>query len=284
MPPRLPRADYARHERGRNSSGGRRIRIAFLGIGLLLILWQAASAGAGSALILPSPLAVFHSFLALLSRERFWRAVGGSLSRIIAAFVICIAAGSLTGLAAGLNAFFRALIAPLLTTIRATPVLALILLAMFWFPSGIVPVFSGCLMAFPVMHTAMEAGIRAVDPSLIQMARLFEVPRTVMIRKLWIPAAAPQLRAGTKNVLGLCWKVVVAGEVLSQPRFALGSGMQESRLMLETPEVFAWAAVTVLLCGLSEYILGLGLAGLRHRGRRSVQGPENPGDAAGVRA
>jgi NitT/TauT family transport system permease protein len=58
--------------------------------------------------------------------------------------------------------------------------------------------------------------------------------------------------AGAKNALGLSWKVVVAGEVLSQPARALGTGMQNARIMLETAEVFAWAAAGVLLCALSD--------------------------------
>jgi ABC-type nitrate/sulfonate/bicarbonate transport system permease component len=50
---------------------------------------------------------------------------------------------------------------------------------------------------------------------------------------------------------------VVAGEVLSQPLRALGSGMQESRVLLETPRVLAWAAASILLCGLTEWAFGL---------------------------
>jgi len=51
--------------------------------------------------------------------------------------------------------------------------------------------------------------------------------------------------------------VVVAGEVLSQPRMALGTQMQESRLSLETSGVFSWAIVTIVLCGLSEFLFGI---------------------------
>jgi NitT/TauT family transport system permease protein len=74
---------------------------------------------------------------------------------------------------------------------------------------------------------------------------------------LRIPSASMYLLSAMKNALGLCWKVVVAGEVLAQPLRALGTGMQDSRLALETAGVFSWAIVTVVLCGLSEFALGL---------------------------
>jgi hypothetical protein len=33
--------------------------------------------------------------------------------------------------------------------------------------------------------------------------------------------------------------------------------MQDSRVLLETPAVLAWAAASVLLCGLTEWLFGL---------------------------
>jgi ABC-type nitrate/sulfonate/bicarbonate transport system permease component len=67
----------------------------------------------------------------------------------------------------------------------------------------------------------------------------------------------PLFLAGAKSALGLSWKVVVAGELLSQPRFALGTEMQDARLSLDTASVLAWAAATIFLCGISEFLLGI---------------------------
>jgi NitT/TauT family transport system permease protein len=112
-------------------------------------------------------------------------------------------------------------------------------------------------MAFPVMVTSAEEGARAADPRLVEMSSLFRVPRREVFLRLRLPAAAPHLIAGSKNALGLTWKVVVAGEILSQPVRALGTGMQESRILLESAGVFAWAAAAIALCGLTEWLLGL---------------------------
>lgn len=228
-----------------------------LGIACFLAAWQTAASIVKSELILPGPSVVLAALVNLSRTAKFWFAVSGSLARVLESFIISIAMGLLSGFVAGISLPAKAFLSPFITGVRATPVLALILLAMFWFPSSQVPVFSAVLMAFPVMHTSAEAGIRAVDQNLLQMSRLFHVPKRVMLWRLRIPSALPYILSGGKNALGLCWKVVVAGEVLSQPRMALGSAMQESRLMLETANVFAWALMTILLCGLSEYLFGL---------------------------
>lgn len=210
----------------------------------------------GKELILPPPERVFAEALVLYPSPRFLAALLGTFLRGLAAFGVSILAGAAAGLAAGLSPLVEAALAPLLTMIRATPVLALILVALLWFPSGAVPVFAAFLMAFPVMATSAAEGARAADPRLLEMARLFRVPRAAVFRKVRLPAAAPHLLAGAKSALGLSWKVVVAGEVLSQPLRALGTGMQDARVLLETPRVLAWAAATVALCGLTEWVFG----------------------------
>jgi NitT/TauT family transport system permease protein len=108
-------------------------------------------------------------------------------------------------------------------------------------------------MAFPIMATSAAEGARAADGRLLEMARLFRVPRRELFLKLRLPSATPHLLAGAKSALGLTWKVVVAGEILSQPRRAIGTGMQDSRLMLESASVFAWAFAAIILCGLTEW-------------------------------
>ena len=235
----------------------RRFAAGILGIGVSIALWQSLSSTIGSALILPGPAEVVDSLRVLLASSSFWKAVIGSMERVFFSFILSIGIGTLTGIASGLNPWIRDSLAPIITTIRATPVLALILVAMFWLPSTGVPIFSAFLMAYPIMHTSAYSGVVSADKELLEMASVFKVPPNVKFFKMRLPAARGHFLAGAKNALGLCWKVVVAGEVLSQPRFGLGTGLQDARLSLETPRVLAWAAATVFLCGISEFALGI---------------------------
>ena len=49
------------------------------------------------------------------------------------------------------------------------------------------------------------------------------------------------------SAMGLAWKSGIAAEVLSQPKIAMGSNLYYSKLYLETPDLFAWTAVVVIL-------------------------------------
>lgn len=244
---------------GKTAGSSPRGKWVFGAVGVLAAIlgWTLLASSVGSGLILPSPAEALSSLASLAGSPGFWKAIAGTLVRVAAAFGISMIAGSATGILAALFPPFSQAMAPILTTIRATPVMALILVAMFWFPAGNVPVFSGVLMAYPVVHTSLCAGISSIDRDLVEMSAVFKVPPRVRFSRLLLPGARPHILSGAKNALGLCWKVVVAGEVLSQPLSALGSGMQDARLSLDTPAVFAWAAVTVALCGLSEFLFGI---------------------------
>lgn len=235
----------------------KRLAFSVAGAFSLFLVWAAAAKAVNASLILPSPAAVLQVFGKLRASSALAQAVTGTLLRVLEAFALSLLIGSLTGILSGLYNSVEFFLSPFLTTIRATPVLALILVLMFWMSSSQVPVISAFLMAYPVMHTSLHTGIRLTDRDLIEMAQLFRVPRAQQFFLLRLPSALGHFLAGARNSLGLCWKVVVAGEVISQPQFALGTKLQEARLSLETSEVFAWVFITVLLCGFSEYLLSL---------------------------
>lgn len=230
---------------------------ALLSAAVMVALWKLGAVAMASEIILPAPERVAGAFWELLSQSRFLKALGATCLRGLWAFGLSMALGGLAGFATGASRRAQAMLSPVLAVIRATPVLAIILLALIWFPSGTVPVFSAVIMAFPVVMADVSQGIRSADSRLVQMARLFGMGQASIALKVRLPSALPHVVAAARSALGLSWKVVVAGEVLSQPRHALGTGMQSARVMLETTEVFAWAAAGIVLCALSDALFGL---------------------------
>lgn len=218
----------------------------------MLALWKLVSAGIGAEIILPAPERVAFTLFGILISPRFALAIGATALRGLAAFTVSMVLGITLGMATGAYTRARAFMAPVLTVVRATPVLAVILLAMIWFPSGVVPVFSAVVMAFPVVAADVAEGVRSADPRLLAMARSFGVSKHDALMGIRVPSALPHVISAARNAIGLSWKVIVAGEVLSQPARAVGTGMQNARIMLETAEVFAWAAVGIALCAISD--------------------------------
>jgi NitT/TauT family transport system permease protein len=236
-----------------------------LGVLALLALWEIASLILRSGLLLPGPLPVIKKLIGLAKTERFLISLSYSFFRVILGVLISAPLGIAAGIAAGLDRRAGAFLRPLFQVISATPVMSVILIAFLWFGQERTPVFTAFLMVFPVMAANTIAGIRAVDKGLEEVFTVYRLSKKEKILSLYLPGIAPFILGGLRSGLSLCWKVVVAAEVLIQPRRALGTGMQSAKAQLETAELFAWTAGTVIAAALSQLILGLVLKSLKRR-------------------
>ena len=54
--------------------------------------------------------------------------------------------------------------------------------------------------------------------------------------------------------LGLCWKAGVAAEVIGIPDGSIGEKLYEAKVYLDTPDLFAWTMVIILISMVFEKI------------------------------
>lgn len=220
----------------------------------LILFWYGAAAIIRAPLILPFPHSVLIRLFELARTLIFWQAFSITFLRVIIAFIISFAAGFFMGLLAADCPAFKAFIEFPLELVRATPVIAVILPALFWFNSDIVPVFVTVLMCLPIVITAGEKGFEK-NPENIE--KLFKVnSRGITGLKAFfyirLQSAKPALLSGAESSFGLSWKVVAAGEVLSIPKHAAGSLMQQAQVHLETCDVLAVTVTLILISSLCQ--------------------------------
>ena len=218
-----------------------------LSVLVILAAWFFLSKLINAELILPSPLEVFSSMGSLVKTKAFWQAFAHTFLRVIISFAITVVLGTALGIAAGFSKFLRDFFELPLAVIRATPVVAFILIALFWFKSGTVPVFVSVLMTLPIMTTAVANGFSKADEKLMGMAKVFDFSRGQVFRYIQLPSLVPFLLNGMVSSFGLTWKVVAAGEVLSLPKYAAGTMLQKAQVHLETSTVIAVAIILVLV-------------------------------------
>ena len=225
-----------------------------LSILFIILIWFLLSRFVNAELILPSPATVFAAATDLIKSPFFWRAFGYTFLRVIISFVITVLLGTALGIGAGFSRFFHSFFELPLAIIRATPVVAFILVALFWFKSGTVPVFVCVLMTLPIMTTAVANGFSKIDEKLLGMAKVFNLNCGQVFRYIQLPSLVPFFLNGMVSTFGLCWKVVAAGEVLSLPKYAAGTMLQKAQVHLETSTVMAVAILLVAVSFLLEQI------------------------------
>lgn len=230
-----------------------------------LAVWEVISLIVGAELLVPSPRRVALRWLELAGTSKFWLSTTLSLGRVALGF----AAGTIIGvLLAFLTRYFglaRLLLTPVIRVVRAVPVASFIILALVWIKTEALPSFISAAMAAPMVWQSVSTALSEVDVSLLEMARVYKAPPRRALFGIVLPAVYPAFMSGALNALGFAWKSGVAAEVICQPALSIGKQLQNAKVYLETPDVFAW---TITVCALSmglERLLRLISARVRRR-------------------
>ena len=69
---------------------------------------------------------------------------------------------------------------------------------------------------------------------------------------LYLPSAASYALAAGRTALGLAWKAGVAAEVIGRTARSAGNMLYQSKLYLETADLFAWTAAVIIFSRVLE--------------------------------
>ena len=230
---------------------------------IYITVWEVVSLLVGKELLLPSPLSTLSRLAVLLSQGETWLYAGLTLLRIMAGYIIGVLLGILLAVLTARSAFAEALLSPLRAIVKASPVTSFILLALLWLSSDMVPLVISVLMVVPMIWTATAEAILQTDPRLVEMGRLFGLSRWQIVQKIYVPSVLPQFLAACTTSLGFAWKSGVAAEIIALPKQSIGYKLYQSKLRIETPDLFAWTLMIVALSMLLEWLLVRGMRRIR---------------------
>ncbi|MBQ1685792.1 MAG: ABC transporter permease subunit [Clostridia bacterium] len=227
-----------------------------------LALWQIAAMAAGSELLLPSPVSTAKTLWELMKTGRFWLSLGSTLLRVAAGFTLGVIAGTLLGAVTASVPFADALLSPLRSIIKATPVTSFIVLLLLYVSPVRTPVAVSLLMVTPIAWANVSKGVTGTDPQLLEMAKVFRFSRMRTLKSVYVPSVLPHFLAAVSTGFGFAWKSCVAAEVIALSRNSIGKALYESKLYLETAELFAWTAAIILISMALEALLVRGIGRL----------------------
>lgn len=212
-----------------------------------LALWQFAAWQVNSPLFLPGPLAVARRLGQLAVTAAFWQTAALTLYRVLLGMLWGTVLGVALACLACAGRWLDALLSPAVRVIRATPVASFILLVFLWTDRDQVPVIIAALMVLPVVWGNVVRGIRECDPKLLEFARAYRFSRLKTARLVLLPSVKPYFLSAVTTSMGLAWKSGVAAEALVWPRLAIGTQIYNTKLYLETADLFAWTLVVIIL-------------------------------------
>lgn len=218
-------------------------------------VWQAAAMIINKSLILASPIEVIERLFTLVPEESFFPSILFSLSKIMLGFLLGTVTGVLLAVLAGKFVFFERLFSPLITAVKAVPVASFTILALIWITSSDLSILITFLIAVPVVYSNVFEGFRAFDPKLTVMADVFHISPFRRFVGIYLSQIMPYFRSAVKLAAGLCWKSGVAAEVIGTPKGSIGEKLYNSKVYLETADLFAWTFVIIILSLITEKLI-----------------------------
>ena len=210
-------------------------------------VWQLAAFVVGKELLLPGPVTVGRSLLALARTADFYLSAGATMGRVFLGLLWGGLAGAALAFLTHFSPWADAVVSPAVRVARATPVVSFILLVYLWVARAAIPWVIAGLMVLPVMWGSLTAGLEHMDEKLLELGRAYRFSRLKQLRLIYLPALRSHFSAGLLTAFGLAWKSGVAAEVLCPPDRAVGSRLQQAKLGLETSDLFAWTLTVVAL-------------------------------------
>nr|WP_028593936.1 aliphatic sulfonate ABC transporter permease SsuC [Paenibacillus assamensis] len=221
----------------------------------LLILWQIlGQLGWISTRILPTPIAVIEALITLVSNGMLFDYIGTSTGRALIGFAIGGSIGFSLGLLNGMIPLAEKLTDTSIQMVRNIPHLALIPLVILWF--GIdeaAKLFLVALgVAFPIYLNTFH-GIRSVDPSLIEMGKVYGLRGWALFRNIILPGALPSILVGVRFALGTMWITLIVAETISADS-GIGYMAMNAREFMQMDVVVLSILLYALLGKLSDSI------------------------------
>ena len=204
--------------------------------------------------VLPAPDAVLSRLATDVTSPALWPYVGTTFAEAVGGCLLGAVIAVPLALAIHRSRVVSAALTPFLGATQAIPAIALAPLLVLWVGYGLraVVVLCALMVFFPIL-VASVVGLRHVDQSLTDAARMDGAGSLDLLRHVEVPLALPSVLAGVRNVFTLSVTGAVVGEMVMGGR-GLGQLLTAQRDAVDTAGM---VATIVVLCAMASALYGL---------------------------
>lgn len=183
-----------------------------------------------------------------------------SMHNVLIGLALAIVVGVLLGVVIGERDALREATGPFLDYVRATPMVAFVPVIILTFGIGSAPkIFLIALAAtWPILLNTIS-GVHGISAAVRESARAYRIPTTLLLRRVLLPGALPQIFAGIRIALSVSVVMMIVGEIYGSPE-GLGHFVLHAGSSFQVKDV--WAGT--LLIGVIGYLMTLVLIAVEH--------------------
>jgi NitT/TauT family transport system permease protein len=221
---------------------------------LFIAAWAIATLGDFvSRTFLADPVTMVREGYELFAKHGFIKDIGLTVWRVAGGFAIAAALAVPLGIAMGAWKPVEAFFEPFISFSRYLPASAFIPLLILWAGIGeaqkLALIFIGAF--FPmVLMIAVKVGATRRD--LVEAAYTLGCTDWGVVRRVLLPASAPEIAEILRTVLGWAWTYVIVAELIGSER-GIGHMITDSQALLNTGQIIFGIIVIGVIGLVSDY-------------------------------
>lgn len=219
-----------------------------------LLVWQILSMVVDQEILLVSPLLAVKTMFVMVADISFWQSIFNSFVRVFLGLFLGFVLGTGLAIMSYRSRTIKILLEPLILTIQTVPVVSFIIIFLIWIKPSNLSVLVSFLMVSPIFYRNVYGGLSSIDREILDLARVYKVSTYKKIRYIYFSRIETSLRSACEVGLGFCWKSGIAAEVIGMPTNTIGEKLYESKIYLNTSQLFAWTITIILLSLLFKWV------------------------------
>ena len=226
-------------------------------LAILAAWWVGSATGAIDERTLPGPLEVVAAGVELARSGELLGAMSASLARVAVGTAVGVAAGVATGLLSGYRALGEIVIDRPVQMLRAVPFNALTPLFIIAFGVGeAMKVLLIVVGVFVPNYLNTFAGVRSVDPKLLEVGRVYQVPAHLVTRHILVAGSLPSVLTGLRFSLAIAWIALVTSETVNA-QSGIGYILAQAQRFVRTDRVVLCIVIYALLGLATDWLVRL---------------------------
>src|SRR5499427_7609228 len=233
---------------------GVRAGLGFSFFVLFVLAWAAITLGGFvPRTFLADPITMVESGWTLLSRMGFAHDIGVTVWRVLGGFAIAAAIGVPLGAAMGAYKPVEAFFEPFVSFARYLPASGFIPLLILWAGIGetqkLMVIFIGSFFQLVLMVAVIVGSTRR---DLVEAAYTLGARSSGIVRRVLLPASAPDIAETLRLVLGWAWTYVIVAELIGASS-GIGHMITDSQALLDTGQIIFGIVVIGVVGLVSDY-------------------------------
>ena len=230
-------------------------RYLTISIFILILVWQTAAIIVDNRLLLPSFFNVLSDIYTIIFSNNFIILIFSSIFRCIESFILSLAIAIMLSIFSYFNKFIYNFLYEIIIFLKSIPTMAFIVIVLIWTSKEFAPIIIGIVISFPIFYDVILNSLLDIDKDLLQVFNIYRIEIIDKIITLIIPIILIAIKKVINSTLSLIFKVVISGEVYSQPQYGIGTIIQFEKMQLNTSRIIAWMIIITGIVFLFDLII-----------------------------